>query len=48
VRESPAFVYEDDPELPGWKRWQFRDVSRFNAFIEPLHVRVEDGIAIPI
>jgi acyl-coenzyme A thioesterase PaaI-like protein len=45
VRESPAFVYEDDPELPGWKRWQFRDVSRFNAFIEPLHVRVEDGIA---
>jgi acyl-coenzyme A thioesterase PaaI-like protein len=45
VTESPAFVYDDDPELPGWKRWQFRDVSRFNAFIEPLHVRVEDGIA---
>ena len=45
MTESPAFVYDDDPELPGWKRWQFRDVSRFNAFIEPLHVRVEDGIA---
>ena len=42
---SPAFVYNDDPELPGWKRWQFRDATRFNAFIEPLHVRVDDGIA---
>jgi len=45
VTESPAFVYDDDPELPGWKRWQFRDATRFNAFIEPLHVRVDDGIA---
>ena len=45
MTESPAFVYDDDPELPGWKRWQFRDATRFNAFIEPLHVRVEDGIA---
>jgi acyl-coenzyme A thioesterase PaaI-like protein len=45
VTESPAFVYDDDPDLPGWTRWQVRDVSRFNAFIEPLHVRVEDGIA---
>ena len=45
MTESPAFVYDDDPELPGWKRWQFRDATRFNAFIEPLHVRVDDGIA---
>ncbi|MDQ2878277.1 MAG: PaaI family thioesterase [Pseudomonadota bacterium] len=42
---SPFFVYEDDPDEPGWKRWQFRDATRFNAFIEPLHVRVEDDIA---
>ena len=42
---QPHFLYEDDPGLPGWKRWQFRDPTRFNAFIEPLHVRVEDGIA---
>ena len=41
---SPVFAYEDDPELPGWKRWQFRDASRFNAFIEPLHVRVEGEV----
>jgi uncharacterized protein (TIGR00369 family) len=42
---SPFFLYEDDPGAPGWKRWQFRDPTRFNAFIEPLHVRVEDGTA---
>ncbi len=42
---SPVFSYEDDPELPGWKRWQFRDTMRYNAFIEPLHVRVEGNIA---
>ena len=42
---SPVFSYEDDADLPGWKRWQFRDNTRFNAFIEPLHVRVEGGIA---
>ncbi len=42
---SPVFSYEDDPELPGWKRWQFRDTTRYNAFIEPLHVRVEGDIA---
>lgn len=42
---SPVFSYEDDPELPGWKRWQFRDSTRYNAFIEPLHVRVEGDIA---
>lgn len=42
---SPVFSYEDDADLPGWKRWQFRDNTRFNAFIEPLHVRVEGEIA---
>jgi len=42
---EPHFLYEDDPDLPGWKRWQFRDSTRFNAFIEPLHVRVEDDVA---
>lgn len=39
------FTYEDDPGAPGWKRWQFRDPTRFNAFLEPLQVRVEDGKA---
>ena len=42
---SPFFLYEDDPDAPGWKRWQFRDPTRFNAFLEPLLVKVEDGQA---
>ncbi|WP_163958971.1 PaaI family thioesterase [Sphingomonas insulae] len=42
---SPVFLYEDDPDLPGWKLWQFRDATRYNAFLEPLHVRVEGDVA---
>lgn len=42
---SPFFTYEDDPDLPGWKRWQFRDTTSYNAFLEPLHVKIEDGKA---
>jgi uncharacterized protein (TIGR00369 family) len=42
---NPFFSYEDEPGAPGWKRWQFRDPTRFNAFIEPLLVRVDDGVA---
>lgn len=41
----PPFTYDEDPELPGWHRWQFRDATRFNSFVEPLHVRVEGEIA---
>ena len=42
---EPNFTYADDPAEPGWKRWQFRDPTRFNAFIEPLFVRVDGEIA---
>lgn len=42
---SPVFSFDDDPDQSGWKRWRFHDATRFNAFIEPLHVRVEDDIA---
>lgn len=42
---SPLFDYEDDPQAPGWKRWQFRDPTRFNAFLEPLQVRLEGDVA---
>ena len=45
MNDLPLFAYEDDPDMPGWKRWQFRDTTRFNAFIEPVHVRVEHGVA---
>jgi uncharacterized protein (TIGR00369 family) len=41
----PPFSYDEDPDAPGWMRWQFRDSTRFNAFLEPLQVRIEDGIA---
>ena len=40
-----AVIYADDPDLPGWKRWEFLDSSRFNSFLEPVHVRVEDAVA---
>jgi len=43
--QPPLFTYADDPALPGWKRWQFRDDTRFNAFVEPIHVRIDRGIA---
>ncbi|HEX4694328.1 PaaI family thioesterase [Sphingomonas sp.] len=42
---SPLFAYEDDPDLPGWKTWAFRDRTRFNSFLEPLQVKLEDGKA---
>ncbi|WP_419808858.1 PaaI family thioesterase [Sphingomonas sp.] len=39
------FTFDDAPEEPGWKRWQFRDPTRFNAFIEPLYVRMDGDMA---
>ena len=42
---EPAFHYAEDPAEPGWHRWQFRDPTRFNAFLEPLHVRLDGEVA---
>lgn len=42
---DPLFTYEDDHAEPGWKRWAFRDPTRFNAFIEPLFVRIDGDVA---
>jgi acyl-coenzyme A thioesterase PaaI-like protein len=42
---QPLFSYDDDPDLPGWKRWQFRDSTRFNSFLEPLQVKIDGSIA---
>lgn len=36
-----AFFYEDDPDLPGWKRWQILDRGRFNSFIGALSVKAD-------
>ncbi|MCW3835323.1 PaaI family thioesterase [Sphingomonas canadensis] len=43
--EPPKIVYEDDPGTPGWKRWSLPDPTLFNAFLGPILVKVEDGIA---
>jgi uncharacterized protein (TIGR00369 family) len=42
---TPHFIYEDDPALPGWKRWTLDDPTRFNSFLGPLWVRMEEGQA---
>jgi acyl-coenzyme A thioesterase PaaI-like protein len=39
------FRYEDDPELPGWKRWELKDAAhRFNGFLGPIRVRPEGDV----
>lgn len=43
--DRPLFVYEDAPGAPGWKRWSLPDPTLFNAFLGPILVKVEDGIA---
>jgi uncharacterized protein (TIGR00369 family) len=40
-----TFLYEEDPEHPGWMRWGFSDPTRYNSFLGPMMVRIEDGIA---
>jgi uncharacterized protein (TIGR00369 family) len=42
---TPHFIYEDDPALPGWKRWTLDDPTRFNTLLGPLWVRMEEGQA---
>jgi acyl-coenzyme A thioesterase PaaI-like protein len=37
------FRYEDDPDLPGWKRWQILDEGRFNSFIGALSVKADSA-----
>ena len=39
------FRYDDDPDLPGWKRWQMLDQGRFNGFIGALSVKREGKVA---
>lgn len=39
------FRYDDDPDLPGWKRWQMLDHGRFNGFIGALSVKRDGKVA---
>ncbi|WP_431469515.1 PaaI family thioesterase [Sphingosinithalassobacter sp. LHW66-3] len=45
MTEPFSFRYEDDPDAPGWKRWELPASSLFNSFIGPVRVRVEVGVA---
>ena len=42
---APPFVFEEHPDHPGWMLWEFRDASRYNAFLGEIIVRLEDGVA---
>jgi uncharacterized protein (TIGR00369 family) len=41
----PLFTFEEHPDHPGWILWEFRDPSRYNAFLGQVLVRLEDGVA---
>ena len=45
MTDQPLFTYEDDPAEPGWKRWAFRDPTRFNAFLGPMYVKMDGEVA---
>ena len=40
-----TFLYEEDPDHPGWMRWGFTDPTRYNSFLGPMMVKVDAGIA---
>jgi uncharacterized protein (TIGR00369 family) len=40
-----TFLYEEDPDHPGWMRWGFSDPSRYNSFLGPMLVRIDNGVA---
>jgi uncharacterized protein (TIGR00369 family) len=39
--DLPPFRYYEDPDLPGWHRWELSDPTRFNAFLAPISARRE-------
>lgn len=41
-----TFLYEEDPDHPGWMRWGFTDPTRYNNFLGPMLVRVDGGVAL--
>ncbi len=44
--QAPDFIYEDAADHPGWKRWELRDPTRFNAFLGPILTRIVDDKAL--
>ena len=45
MTEHPAILDEPLPDQPGWRRWAFRDGTRFNAFLGPMSYRIDGDIA---
>ena len=43
--EDGHFHWEPDRDNPGWHVWRAADRTLYNAFIDPLRVRVEGDIA---
>ena len=41
IEEPRRYSFSAEDEGDGWLSWNLKDASRFNAFIEPLSVRVE-------
>ncbi|MEZ0495693.1 PaaI family thioesterase [Sphingomonas sp. IW22] len=41
MEATAPFRFIDDPDLPGWHRWELTDPTRYNAFLAPLSVRAE-------
>jgi acyl-coenzyme A thioesterase PaaI-like protein len=39
------FNYGEDPDAPGWMRWELRERGRYNDFLGPLSTRLDGEIA---
>jgi uncharacterized protein (TIGR00369 family) len=42
---EPSFLLHDAVDHPGWMTWELSDPTRFNSFLGPFLLRVDDGIA---
>lgn len=44
--DDPRFLYQPDPDNPGWHLWQLKDEGRFNALLGDFLVRRDGGRVI--
>ncbi len=45
MSDDAAFAFGEDPDNPGWHRWQLKDETRYNGFLGKLIIRREGEIA---
>ncbi len=45
MTDLPPIIDEPIPDQPGWRRWAFRDTTRFNASLGAMSYRVDGGTA---